>query len=475
MDLNKQLQHFKLLTPTARFTDWLDQPDPDAQAGCTRRVASTLQARLVFSWLAYRARHGLGASTRGICREVGLHPATVATALNSLGTLVSRCGNEWVASEPPDALFVPRRCDEQPKHWADRLAYTLLYLPRRGAKIQYKETSRRFGLNHAIIWSHLFRKAKNGNVQGFTYAGAAMLFGLDPKTVSSVINDLLWAKMIAVEDLGRSYDITVLAPTDEHLALFEPKPEPERKKVEPVEKKPRPAPAPYKYTGGKCDVCRKLCEGLMPQNVAEAAIKKAQRLGDTSDDFENQFLQAKGFHDKNLLSGKVAHGNFGKYLNKCYDTRIAKLEEQEKAEERERRLEEYVNSAEFKKKQQEREQAIAAEPSDPCHLPSAESILDRVQIDPSGVRNRLDADRLVRMVWSHCRSFEYEHRLAGPDPDRADKLYKAILRTALLAVNHYYKQPLLATPEEFRNAIDAAIHKIEPQMKPLFKKEFASA
>ena len=325
MDFTKKIKRFKLLSPTRGFADWITQSGQTAP--------SVLHSRIVFSWLAYRSRKNLGSSNRAISRELGLHPKTVALAVNSLSGLIERRSGEWVATEPPEGLLITRRADESLQHWSDGLAYLTLLLPRKGAVIKYPTTNRKFGLNHCILFSFLIQRAKNsdGMVRRFTMAGAAKLFDLDPKTISAITDDLLWLRFIKREDLGRCSDITVETKfTDDQLAFFEPKAETIRQVVEPKEKQPRPLAVPYQYRGDAWDDCRRLCEKLMPQSVAETAFQKARRLGDSPDRFSDELQRVKGIHDQNVKSGKVGKGNFGKYLNACYDNRLAVIVEEER-------------------------------------------------------------------------------------------------------------------------------------------------
>jgi len=452
------LSHFKLLAATPSFADRI------VAAGS---AASILQARLVFSWLAHRSRIGVGASARDICRNTGLHPQTVAEATKGLSGLVECQETGWVALKPPDGLFSPFT-PNQSQHWSDHIAYMMFFPPQKGAKITYPETTRRFGVNHAVIWSFLHRKAKDGVVRRFTVAGAAAMFALDEKTVTSVLADLLWLRLIDREDLGRCSDITVLPLTDDHLSLFQQKPESEAKQIEPIAKKPRPAVEPFTYPGDQWDTCRRLCDGLMPQQKAEGAIQKAQRLRDTPEVFEATFRHAKKWHDKNLLSGKVAKGNFGKYLNACFEKRIETAETQEREAARRERIEAYYNSREYRQKRADEEKAAAANPLHPHFEPSQDAVLARVRFDPRQITNIREWDRFGTAINRLIKNFvRGKHLTTQEEVDATGDLRHRILKQALASLNGYYRQPVLATAEQFQTEIDAAIRTVAPGMQLL--------
>lgn len=459
MNINKKLKHFKLLIPSPAFRDQINNSD----AG-----SSVLHARLVHSWLAYRSVHNFGASTRSICAEVGLHPNTVKHAISSLGGLVMRRGQEWVAIEPTDGLLITRQSDKPAKHWTDHLAYSILYLPRKGAKIKYPETSIRFGLNHAIIWSYLLRKSEkdNGVVRRFTMAGAAKMFDVDPKTVRSVINDLVWLKLIERIDLGGCSEIRPHPITDQHLNLFEIKVEPVSKSVEPVERKARSSITKFKFLGNPWDDCRRACEGLMVQTMAEEILIQSQRLGESPEGFLNEFQRVKAIHDDRVVKGKVAAGTFGGYLGGSYQKRIAILDEQE----RQLRHEQLLSSPEFQKMLADKRKAAESDPLDDNFILTDDAIFARVQFGSTvvnGIR-ALDSvnSKLYKAVRSHVAA-----KGVNPLHETAviGDLKGKITKCALAVLNHHYKQPVLATQDEFERAIDDAITRIEPTMKQIFR------
>ena len=119
-----------------------------------------LHERLVFSYLAYKARHQLAVSARQISDQTRLHHQSVTNSLKSLDGFVTNVGNKWLAQEPPEDWFALRTCDNEPDHWADKFAYTMLLRPKLRTNIVYPQTTRRFGLNHAAIYSYLVNRGK---------------------------------------------------------------------------------------------------------------------------------------------------------------------------------------------------------------------------------------------------------------------------------------------------------------------------
>ena len=263
----KEIEHFRLLTPTSRFIDLITAHRPRA---------SILNARLVYSWLAYRSRLELPASIRSIHRDIGLHAGTIRQALTDLGQLVEREGNDWYSVEPPSEFFHPRRAEHTSTHWTDRLAYSLIFLPRKGARIKYPETTVRFGLNHAIVWSHILRnRNEQARLLRFTIGGTATLYGIADNTVRSVLKDLTWLRLITRIDRGGCSDIRVHIPSQEALNLFRLK-APRTDKVMPrVERKPRP----YTLRHDGWDHSRDVCHGLMQQTVADELVAAAKEIG----------------------------------------------------------------------------------------------------------------------------------------------------------------------------------------------------
>jgi hypothetical protein len=463
MNFNHQLKHFKLLTPTSAFAQRVTSIDSGA---------SVHHARLVYSWLAYRSRIGHGASNRSLIEEFCIHHNSVAAAIRGLGDLVVRRGNEWIAVEPPESLFVPMKRGEQSEQWPDRIAYTMLYLPMRGAKIEYSETSRRFRINHAIIWSYLVGNAKNGVVRGFTFAGTGKMFGINAKTVASIVDDLLWLKLLTREDYGRGSNITLLPNNDVIREYFQPIPEkPLATNVEAVEKKPPSAPAAYQLMNDIWDQGRKLCQPLMPQSTCDAIIMKALKLGDSPQDFENAVIAAKELHDANLVSGKVTKGNFGKYLSAIYDTRIAAVDEQLKKQIEQKRQEEYLDSDEFKQKQKQTELDAAADPLHPRHFLTPESILDRVQFDNNPVKSFNGEYDLTVKIRKHIREFicsTGKKLWVEDENNEVARIYSQIMKPALAALNGYYRKPKRATFDELKQEITLAIAQRFPNMPPMF-------
>ncbi len=121
------------------------------------------------------------------------------------------------------------------------------------------------------------------------------------------------------------------------------------------------------------------------------------------EDFDATFQQAKEFHQKNILSGKVGKGNFGKYLNTYFDSRIKVLDEQEREEAERQRREAWYASLEYRQKRENDEKAAAADPLHPYFEPTVEAVLERVEFDESPFRKLQLWDRFNSKLHRHLR------------------------------------------------------------------------
>jgi len=234
------------------------------------------------------------------------------------------------------------------------------------------------------------------------------------------------------------------------------------------EKQPRSATTAYEYRGDNWDICRRLCDGHMSQTWAEKSIAKARRLDLTPEEYETEFHKYRGRHESNILEGKIDKGNFGKYLNVCFDSKVAILDEQERKEQERLRREAYYLSPAFAQKEANVQKLAATNPLHPRFTVSVEAIRDRVHLESPVLAVR-KLDKIKDQLDCHVRPFiEAKYLNSQDEVDEIGNLKGRILRHALAALNGYYKQPVLATQEEFERAIDKAIAKVEPTMKPLF-------
>ena len=448
METLNNLKHFKLLTP-AKEGSFATSIAQERAANGYRTSGHILNERLVMSYLSFQSRYGKDSTARQISEGTRLHHKTVNKSLVCLGDSVRKAGNKWIAVEPPVDWFCDRKNSEA-EHWYDRVAYIMYYVPRHGAVIKYKETTRRFGINHAAVCSQIINKAKqsDGLIRNFTCAGYQTMLGIDPKTVKAVIDDLHYAGFICVTNRGRSFDIKLQPFGESQLAYFDPKPE--GTLTTPIEKKPRVQTAAYQHMNDGFDSYRDLCKPLMNVNYAEAAIAIARRLGDTHLTFDDHLADAKDQHERNRLNGKVAKGNFGAYFVKRMQTRLDQLEEQLQEAEEQKQWKEKIDSPEY-------QAGIKADPTHPLHIISVESVLARVSFSKDAMRNINQADKTLSEVYDHVRAHVKKRNLRHQDEvDATGSLKESVLSLALNEVNGFYGTESWANQALFHEAINKA-------------------
>ena len=467
--IRKKIHHLPLLT-TAKGGAFEKGIGAARQENGHHPTKHLLHERLVFSLLAYRARRNLGASVREVARETGLHPKTAKVTLSNLSDLAHEHDGRWFANEPPDGWFKSAAIN-QAKHWSERFAYLWILLPRKGATFQVGDRSRRFTLNHAAVFSLVVSLGgDDGVVRNVTaLAIAKMLNGMNRKTVSSVLDDLNHLGLIERRNLGTRLAIRLLQFKDEHYELFAPPSQRPIPAEEITTTTPRPTSNKYQFKDDGLDDYRRLCEGLLPQSYAERAIRAARVLGWDVIDFQLKLENSKHESEENVRNGKCAFENFGKYFILPLEERVAAIKVEEQKEESEQRRREYLNSPEGRKSIAEREKAVAADPLHKLHSVDAKSLTDRVRFDDNPLKNYQQADRMLARVRKHCRSFiDAKGWLHQKTVDESGNLSHRIMGRGLSKINQHYQQPVLATPDEFRTAIDEAIVETEPAMDPLF-------
>lgn len=464
--IRKRINHFRLLTTGKDFAPGIAA----VRKNNGQNLSHLLNERIVFSLLAYRARRKLGASVREIARETGLHPRTVKTTLVNVSDLAYEHDGRWYANEPPDGWFQGAAV-QRVEHWSDRYAYVWLFLPRKGATFEVGPRSRRFSLNHAVVWSFLFSLAGDTRVIGnFSVSGLSkMLHGMNRKTLVAILDELSHLGMIERRDLGRRSEIRLLDLTEDHLALFAPRPEPRPHEQEGHTPAPRPTSYNYDFKQDGSDELRELCQKLMPQSYAERAIRATRKLGWDYTDFHINLENSKATSEENVRLGKCPVENFGKFFVTPLEERVHAIEKRERQEEAEARWEEYRNSPAGRKAQDEQNRVIAASPRHRLHCITRESLTDRVRFSDTPIQNILQADQLLKTVSRHCDRF-----LEGRIKDFQQQVYarqgllEEVTKLALDKINHYYQRPVLATPEELKVAIDEAIGETVPRMPALF-------
>lgn len=444
-DPEKDIQHFRLLTPTSTFVDLIT---------ANRPRASILNARLVYSWLAYRSRLDLPTSIRSVNRDIGLHAGTIRQALTDLGQLVEREGTDWYSVEPPPGYLHSRRA-EHTTHWTDGLAYSLVYLPRKGAVIKYPETTVRFGLSHAIVWSHIFRnRNEKGRMLRFTIGGTAALYGLSDNTVRSVLKDLAWLKLITRIDRGGCSDIRVHYPSAENQSLFRLKVPKSEKAIPPVERR-----RPFVLRNDGWDKSRESCNGLMQQAVADELVAAAKELGETPNDFKNEISRLRQMYESNKLS----NGKCGAYARAAYANRLAERRAIVERHAEEDRIATIMANTDWRAIQEEQEMAAAHDPLHRDFRYDEQAVFDRVDFGPDRWTAQKALKRLLDSmdapINDHVRT-NYKHLGTQAEVDLKSTLRGQIRRQALVGVNSFYKKEAKASVEEFKTALNDALDQL---------------
>ena len=467
----KKLKRFKLLRPN-RKSDFALAVTTARKENGHQNTGSVLPELIVYSLLAYRAKSGSGASIREIGKETGLHRATANKALDNLLALCHRHGGKWIANEPPDGWF----CTSDKltgDHWYDRIVYTTLYVPRKGATVAGPTGPRRFGLNHALVFSLIISHTKKSNPTdrlSIKYI-SRLLQGMNRKTVAKALGDLQSLGMIRYEQRGSRLRIERLPLTDEHLELFEPQ-------TSTASQHPSTARLPvtnkYEFKSDRFDEHRRLCEPLMVQSYAEQAIDLTRRMSMGLAKFEEELLAARSLHDRNVKDGKCSFPNFGRFFVNRLEKQCAEVQRIRAEEEKARKLEEWLNSPEYKAQQAERRKQADADPLHPEHTPDMKSVLHRVRFTEDQRKNISQYEKLSRRLYRHCRSFVETQKLGYQETfDATGNLAANVMKLALSAVNHHYGQETFATGDEFRQAIDDAL--VNKGLKPLFEKQSSTA
>ena len=356
------------------------------------------------------------------------------------------------------------------EHWYDNLQYLKLYLPRKGAKIRYAKTAKRFGLNHAAVYSQLISLSGRSSSVFTSETGlSTLLNGINRKTIGTVLNDLDHIGLISREKVGNRIRVQLLPLTDNHILLFRPIPKGE--KIEVKVPKPPEIPNKYEMKGDVYDDWRKLCQGLMTQSYAEKAIEISVELMESFDCFHEFLLQIKERHESNRKKGKVTKGNLGKFFVVCYEAKLKKLHEDEEKERKILELHAYLDSDEYRKKVEAKEKAAAADPLHENHIFQIESITSRVCFDSTNFfRNQQEAQRLIdelnRYVYElFVKSNEFDPRNVRVAAGQFSRQY---LCHALAKINKHYNSDTRATPQEFVIEINRVLNSVEKLTNPEF-------
>ena len=451
----KKLKVIRLLTVKKDSSFWAS-----IEANGT---ASGLHCRLVFSLLTFRKVINRGAGLRDISRETTLHPKTVKNALASLKQIVKQRGSKWHAVEPPDDWFITAKKSDD---WSQRLAYMKLLIPMTNAKITVNGKERRFGLNHAAVYSVLRSKADEGLVRSTSAeAISALLNGVHRKTIASVLADLETIGLISSECKGRRINVTLHEMTDDHRALFR-----HREDEESVEPSVTPTPKKqgYEYKDDGFDDWRKLCEHRMSQKYAEEAIRMAKAMKWDKTTFEEELKTAVAKNNDNIKSERCRKPNFGKFFCQRLEWFFTEHEQSRKEAEAQARFEAYVASDEYQQKREEKQRGIAADPTHRDHRITPQSILDRVDLGGSALKQYQEASRLLARVERSCRDHLLHRVDALQLAERTAMFSKLVVGNALAMLNSSYLQPEKASLNRLEKSIDRVISSGKSGMKPIF-------
>tara|TARA_R110002167_G_scaffold207033_2_gene411206 strand:+ start:3328 stop:4758 length:1431 start_codon:yes stop_codon:yes gene_type:complete len=455
----KQIVFLKLLriSEKSKFCDRLEN----------ERRSSLFHQRLVFSFLGYCDRVGKSPSKRQIAEETGLSPRTVEKSLSALGSMVIINKQRKWSPVTPDTDWFGVLPDPDGDHWYDKYQYVKLYLPRKGAKIRYEKTVKRFGLNHAAVYSQLVSLSSPITTETGL---STLLNGINRKTIATVLNDLDHIGLINREKVGNRIRVQLLPLTDDHLKLFRPIPKGEKIAV----KVPKPPADPnnYQMKGDVYDEWRKLCQGLMAQSYAEKAIEISVELMESFDCFHEFLLNTKERHESNRKKGEVTKGNFGRFFVVLYEAKQNKHREDEAEEKRIQEYHAYLDSDEYRKKVDAEQKAAAADPLHKNHIFEIESITSRVCFDSTKFfRNQQEAQRLIDEFERHIYVYLVKTNTIDPRYVRgaAGKISRMYLCYALDHINHHYDTDSWATPEEFIKEINKVLRAVKEHEFPEFQ------
>ena len=330
----------------------------------------------------------------------------------------------------------------------------------------------RFGLNHAVVWSHIVRSRNNDAVvPRFTIGGTAALYGLADNTVRSVLNDLVWLKLVTRIDKGGFSQLRLHAPNGESLSLFRQKSEkPKGEHQKPVERK---APS-YNLRNDGWDKSRQLCHGLMQQSLADEIVSMAKELEETPNDFKQELSRLRQQYEAN----KKADGKFGAYLRAAYANRVHERRTIEAQQAEEERIANLMANTDFRAMMQKRAEDAAHDPLHRHFSWSLTAVVSRVDLGDTSIRCEMALNKITGALHTHIRNHINTHQKHLNTQQSIDLITSEkhkVLRSALASLNSYYLKPTRATVEQFKEGIDN--HLVKLGMPKLFdsKKETTPA
>jgi hypothetical protein len=338
----------------------------------------------------------------------------------------------------------------------------MLFLPAPGALIDHPSQTGRFGLNHAIVWSHIYRNADATPPYRFTVGGVASLYHISETTVRSVLKDLVSIGLIGRVNKG-PYSLVSASLSEAAAAKYF------RSKFAAPEKPPPSTSGtsiPFTDRNDGWDQCRRLCHNLMTQDVADKLVEIAKQSGDSPSVFGDEFQRVFEIY----RTTKRADGKFGGYFLSCYANRLKEAEETARRQRQEARLADPELQKKIWTERKEQERLAANNPLAKHFCLNDDSITARVELGSTL------AGHLQRLHSLKCRLGnqieEHLHRTA-PDLDlqslinRKGDISRTVTCHALAVLNSYYGTEQRASQFEFESALDIGLQ--EFGIEPLFE------
>jgi hypothetical protein len=344
----------------------------------------------------------------------------------------------------------------------------MLFLPGAGATFENRSRKSRFGLHHALVWSHIFRNADAAPPYRFTVGGVASLYHISETTVRTVLKDLVLLGLIGRVNKG-PYSLVSASLNEAAAAKF-------FRSKSSAKENPVPAPTacsiPYTARKDGWDECRDLCRNLMPQDVADKTVELAKKAGDTPSTFGDEFRRVFEIYRTN----KKGEGKFGGYFLSCYTNRLKEAEETARRNRQEARLADPELQMKVRAKREEQERLAAGNPLAQHFSLDDGSIAARVELGSTLAGHLQRLHSLKCRLGNHIES--HLHRTA-PNLDLQSlidtkgNISRAVICHALALLNSYYGSEQRAGQSEFEGALDIGLK--EHGLAPLFEQSASAA
>ncbi len=366
-------------------------------------------------------------------------------------------GGRWWAVDPTSDMvnWFASRKKPQGKHWSDRFANIMLFIPRKGARVG----KRRFGIIHAALYAELYSFSKANNPVLTTLAGLGKLLnGTDETTVRSGLDLLAAADLLHVGRQGNRLAVKVNAITEKHLDLFSEAPQ-ARQGSNPTAPPQRP------------EFTRPIYENVYSFSVGkgiphEIALEITQLYGRFPDiEFEEFVRMADIAAREHHYSRKTGRSN----VSHCGFLLRYKLKDVLDLMESRRSVSSVghttvddinqQNTAEAKAEARRRKAEIRANPLHEDHTIDDWAIRARVQVNMREI-GQIEGhvyQRIGRFADSQTSNVQESVRLSG-------NLYQEVMAHALDRINGYYNNETKASRKQFEEAINAVLAErgIEP-------------